>query len=659
MVAPLPGRAAGDLLAVVHGDGPGRTPAAERRAQGRASRPPSCTPSADPFRLRDRRRGADRPRAWRGALRGRRLGADLGADAAAGASTSTRSSSGRRSPRPCSCCPHPDLAVSGTVTMPGRTLELDGARGGQAHLWGSKHALRWAWVHCNDFATEDGRAAPGRLHRRRLGLRAALRPRGRAQHADRRALRRAATSPRPGPCASCATRATSRSPPGSSRRSTATGASSARSTPAATTSSASPTTTPTATTRTATTARWHRSASSSTSATSDYRGWRQTDALVGARPRALRVRPARARGGARAARQVTLAAPFRAAGEHIAVDLPGAGVLFTTRRGGVSRGPVREPQPRRADRRRARRRARRTSAGSPTAGRHPARALRPRDCRCHGGRPCAACAEPPERRRAARARRRPGDERRRRGRPVARRRLPAGRARRRRARWRCCTAAGAGWRRDRRRGRARAARARRGRAAAPPRSAPAPARCCYEVGEEVHAALRGARRGVRDGPQPRPQGRRAARARGGRASTRCTTSGCARCCGDAALFFSHRRDGGVDRPPGGGRVAELITGLDRRARAREPRARRAARSPRGRATRGSRPRTRSRSWPPSKYVAAGGAGRARRGRHHARRREPRAGPRGQGDRARGARFTWDFIGHLQSRKVRRSCRTCG
>jgi YfiH family protein len=36
---------------------------------------------------------------------------------------------------------------------------------------------------------------------------------------------------------------------------------------------------------------------------------------------------------------VTLPAPFRAAGEHIAVDLPGATALFTTRRGGVSRGP--------------------------------------------------------------------------------------------------------------------------------------------------------------------------------------------------------------------------------------------------------------------------------------------------------------------------------
>ena len=34
-----------------------------------------------------------------------------------------------------------------------------------------------------------------------------------------------------------------------------------------------------------------------------------------------------------------LEAPFRRSGEHIAADLPGAHVLFTTRRGGVSTGP--------------------------------------------------------------------------------------------------------------------------------------------------------------------------------------------------------------------------------------------------------------------------------------------------------------------------------
>jgi hypothetical protein len=55
--------------------------------------------------------------------------------------------------------PHADLAVSGTVRLPGRTIELDRARGGQAHLWGSKHAASWAWVHCNDLRHDDGSPA--------------------------------------------------------------------------------------------------------------------------------------------------------------------------------------------------------------------------------------------------------------------------------------------------------------------------------------------------------------------------------------------------------------------------------------------------------------------------------------------------------------------
>jgi hypothetical protein len=50
--------------------------------------------------------------------------------------------------------PNADLQISGTIALPGgERLELDGARGGQAHLWGSKHARAWAWAHCNDFRT--------------------------------------------------------------------------------------------------------------------------------------------------------------------------------------------------------------------------------------------------------------------------------------------------------------------------------------------------------------------------------------------------------------------------------------------------------------------------------------------------------------------------
>jgi hypothetical protein len=57
--------------------------------------------------------------------------------------------------------PHPDLEISGWIEWDGRRVDLDGVRGGQAHLWGSKHAQRWAWVHCNDFTSADGAPRSG------------------------------------------------------------------------------------------------------------------------------------------------------------------------------------------------------------------------------------------------------------------------------------------------------------------------------------------------------------------------------------------------------------------------------------------------------------------------------------------------------------------
>lgn len=57
--------------------------------------------------------------------------------------------------------PHADVAISGRVTLPDGELELAAARGGQAHLWGTKHASSWAWLHCNDFETPTGEPARG------------------------------------------------------------------------------------------------------------------------------------------------------------------------------------------------------------------------------------------------------------------------------------------------------------------------------------------------------------------------------------------------------------------------------------------------------------------------------------------------------------------
>jgi hypothetical protein len=56
---------------------------------------------------------------------------------------------------------HPDLAVSGAVRFAGRELVLDGARGAQAHLWGSKHASCWTWAHANDLRSAAGEPRPG------------------------------------------------------------------------------------------------------------------------------------------------------------------------------------------------------------------------------------------------------------------------------------------------------------------------------------------------------------------------------------------------------------------------------------------------------------------------------------------------------------------
>jgi hypothetical protein len=56
---------------------------------------------------------------------------------------------------------HPDLSIDGELTVGGRRLEVSGARGQQAHLWGRKHARAWAWVHCNDFTSADGMPRPG------------------------------------------------------------------------------------------------------------------------------------------------------------------------------------------------------------------------------------------------------------------------------------------------------------------------------------------------------------------------------------------------------------------------------------------------------------------------------------------------------------------
>lgn len=57
-------------------------------------------------------------------------------------------------PKTKSTSPHPDLRLSGTITVDGETFVLDRWRGMLGHNWGSEHALRWVWLRGAAF-TED------------------------------------------------------------------------------------------------------------------------------------------------------------------------------------------------------------------------------------------------------------------------------------------------------------------------------------------------------------------------------------------------------------------------------------------------------------------------------------------------------------------------
>ena len=68
-------------------------------------------------------------------------------------------------------CPHLDVYLNGRVTIDGQTFELKNDPGNQTHLWGEKHAERWAWVHCNAFAEDRTATLEGlSVQIKRLGV---------------------------------------------------------------------------------------------------------------------------------------------------------------------------------------------------------------------------------------------------------------------------------------------------------------------------------------------------------------------------------------------------------------------------------------------------------------------------------------------------------
>ena len=51
--------------------------------------------------------------------------------------------------------PNVDTRITGSITIDGERSEILDASGQQGHLWGERHALRWAWAHCSDFVDEE------------------------------------------------------------------------------------------------------------------------------------------------------------------------------------------------------------------------------------------------------------------------------------------------------------------------------------------------------------------------------------------------------------------------------------------------------------------------------------------------------------------------
>jgi len=72
-------------------------------------------------------------------------------------------------PRTKLLAPYPSMRLTGFVRWQGKLHRLTAVPGHQAHLWGSEHAERWAWAHCNLFSTGTPALCEALAARVRLG----------------------------------------------------------------------------------------------------------------------------------------------------------------------------------------------------------------------------------------------------------------------------------------------------------------------------------------------------------------------------------------------------------------------------------------------------------------------------------------------------------
>jgi Tocopherol cyclase len=65
--------------------------------------------------------------------------------------------------------PHCNGRFTGSLDANGRVIGFTNVPGQQTHIWGTKHALRWAWGHCNAFAEDPDAVWEGLTAQIKLG----------------------------------------------------------------------------------------------------------------------------------------------------------------------------------------------------------------------------------------------------------------------------------------------------------------------------------------------------------------------------------------------------------------------------------------------------------------------------------------------------------